>query len=83
MSSLGNCGKLKTERKVIRAVDIHFKGFEDLFGQVRIEVGFGDGWGRRLKVFGLWRMRNVFLLTGKLCSRLIFVFVDGIAFPFL
>jgi len=50
---------------------------------VGIEVRFGDDWGRRLKVFGLWRMRSVFILTRKLCSRLIFVFDDGIAFAFL
>jgi len=51
--------------------------------EVGIEVRFGDDWGRRLKVFGLWRMRSVFILTRKLCSRLIFEFDDGIAFAFL
>ena len=84
MSSLGNGGELEVEREATSAVDVHFKGFEDLLCQVRIEVGFGDDWGRRLKVLGLGRMRNgVFLLTRKLCSRLIFMFVDGIPFPFL
>jgi len=63
--------------------DVHFEGFKDLMRQVGIEVRFGDGWRRRLKVFGLWRMRNVFILTRKLWSRLIFVFDDGIAFAFL
>jgi len=48
--------------------DVHFEGFQDLMRQVGIEVRFGDGWWRRLKVFGLWRVRSVFILTRKLCS---------------
>ena len=64
-------------------VDVHFEGFEDLMCEVGIEVRFGDDWGRRLKVFCPWRTRDVFILTRKLCSRLIFVFDDGIAFAFL
>ena len=62
---------------------VHFEGFQDLMCQVGIEVRFGDDWGRRLKVFGFWRERNVFVLTRKFCSRLIFMFDDRIAFAFL
>jgi hypothetical protein len=54
----------------------HFEGFQDLLRQVGIEVRFGDDWGRRLEVFSFGGMRNVFILTKKLCNRLIFVFDD-------
>ena len=70
-------------RDVIGESDAHFEGFQDLMCQAGIEVRFRDDWGRRLKVLCFWRMRSVFILTRKLCSRLIFVFDDGISFAFL